>query len=79
MYLFSFRADRDWKVETGSVHKSTTAVVVLYTVQFGHNIMFDFSLDIETNWFNWHLSYARMSDINTRPIQLATSIFKLEG
>ena len=31
------------------------------------------------DWFNWHLSYARMTDINTRPIQLATSTFELEG
>ena len=31
------------------------------------------------DWFNWHPSYAGMVDINTRPIQLATGIFKLEG
>ena len=31
------------------------------------------------DWFNWHLSYARIIDINARPIQLATGIFKLEG
>ena len=32
------------------------------------------------DWFNWHPSFARMTDdINIRPIQLAISIFKLEG
>ena len=53
-------------------------MVINYS-QDGSPSAFDKDESETRDWFNWHPSYARMIDINTRPIQVTTGIFKLEA